>query len=595
MMKLNLTALILFFVIAAQAQEPPPQDPTLNGEAPVGSESGTPAPPLSKPKGRQKQRNNVQPNESSSFIGDSDNIDPLKPNRDNIKDDNEPVLEDIKDVLNADMSKKAGADGVTPSDGAGATAVDGQVNAGGGADAGAGAGSNLVSDDPDLDLEKKFHTIYQRYNKNPTPADAWAAASSKQVARLYEVQKGDTLWSISQVLFGDPNFWPKLWAINKQGILNPHFINPKMKIYFYEGDESNSPTLSIGQQATIKPGSPGIAEMGSDNSDENKSESEESKVARVSEVQPVNDSLRVARRPDKPVTEIPDSLPVGRNVRFHDQSNRGIRLDIATPKVNELSFKNNVVVSDAPIKSDIELKGDSVYRAACSAGRAFGDLKLNYGQLEGEYEIYEALDGFESISGHKYAYRQIGTAEAYKGNLLKVTECIGLNSEFLIMQKGRARDFVTKEVTNEPTPKIVGGPDYGDRNFFSLLTFAFVDFGPKSFDVGGTYSSISRDTASPNGQMSVIEKYGSYGLVVFTSVSDLVELGDKVASPDDLDSARATPPPAEPDVATPASSTAPPPETTELDLQLEDAPPANNEPTATPPPSSTTPDLELEL
>lgn len=584
MMKLNLTVLSLIFVIAAQAQEPPPPEPALGGEATVGTEPAAPAAPLTKPKGRQKQKNNLQPSESSSFIGDPDNIDPLKPNRENIKDDNEPVLDDIKDVLNADMSKKAGT-GASSSDAS--TAVDGQVA---GPGAAAGAGSNLVSDDPDLDLEKKFHTVYQRYNKNPTPADAWAAASSKQVARLYEVQKGDTLWSISQVLFGDPNFWPKLWAINKQGILNPHFINPKMKIYFYEGDESNSPTLSIGQQAPIKPGSAGIAELGRAGDDV-----EDSKASHVNEIQSVGDSLRVPRRSEKPLAEIPNSLPEGRNLRFHGLKKEGIRLDLATPKPNVISFKNNVIVSDAPIKSDVELRGQSTYRADCSDGRAFGDLKLNNGPLEGEYDMYETLEGFDAIAGHKYAYRQIGTAVAFKGNLLKVIECVGVNSEFVVMKKGHIKDFVTTQVTEEPIPHIVGGPEYADRKFFSLLNFAFVDFGPKSFDVGGAYSTISSDTASPNGQFSVIEKYGSYALVVFTSVSDLIELGDRVATPDDLQSASvSTPAPVETAPSTESPSAPPPPTTTELDLQLENPPPEATAPPAAPAPS-TAPSLELEL
>lgn len=564
MTKLNLVLLSLFFVMTAKAQESTPADSSLATEVPVGTEQGAPAPTLTKPKGRQKQKNNLQPGESSSFMGDAENIDPLNPNRDNIKDDNEPVLDDIKDVLNADLSQKtngvSGDPTATPSD----ATTDGATNAAGG---GASAGSNLVSDDPDLELEKKFHNIYQRYNKNPTPNDAWAAASSKQTARLYEVQKGDTLWSISQVLFGDPNFWPKLWAINKQGILNPHFINPKMKIYFYQGDENNSPTLSIGQQAPLKPGSAGIAELGLKGDDDD----EGSGAARVNELQPVNEALRVARRPVQPVPTLPDSLPVGRNLRFHGAKlGGGIRIDLAQPKPNVITFKNNVIVSDSVIKGDIELKPESGYRSACSAGRAFGNMTLNNGPLEGEYEIFEHLDGFESIAGHKEVYRQIGTAEAYKGNLLKVIECVGVNSEFLVMKKGRIKEFATTQVTEEPQARIVGGPDYGNRNFFGLLQFAFVDFGQRSFDVGASYASISSDTASPNGQFSVIEKYGSFALVVFTSVSDLIELGDRVATAEDM-------------AAAPM-----PPATTAPAVQPEEALPAAA-------PSTSAPDLELEL
>jgi hypothetical protein len=39
------------------------------------------------------------------------------------------------------------------------------------------------------------------------------------------VEKGDTLWSISEKYYGDADLWPKLWQMNPF-ITNPHFLNP---------------------------------------------------------------------------------------------------------------------------------------------------------------------------------------------------------------------------------------------------------------------------------------------------------------------------------------------------------------------------------
>lgn len=39
------------------------------------------------------------------------------------------------------------------------------------------------------------------------------------------VQKGDTLWDICELYYGDPNLWPKLWEMN-QFITNPHLLEP---------------------------------------------------------------------------------------------------------------------------------------------------------------------------------------------------------------------------------------------------------------------------------------------------------------------------------------------------------------------------------
>jgi len=100
------------------------------------------------------------------------------------------------------------------------------------------------SSEPDMNRENRFHEIYQRYNSQPTPAEAWEKAIGR-AAQVYKVQKGDTLWSISNTFFGDSNYWPKIWALNNGSILNPHEINPDMVINFYPGNAAEAPTLGL--------------------------------------------------------------------------------------------------------------------------------------------------------------------------------------------------------------------------------------------------------------------------------------------------------------------------------------------------------------
>jgi len=76
---------------------------------------------------------------------------------------------------------------------------------------------------------------------SPLFAEEAIAPSAEEIAvknssdyRLYEVQKGDTLWGISRKFIEDPYYWPDLWANNPE-ILNPHLILPGEKLRIYSG------------------------------------------------------------------------------------------------------------------------------------------------------------------------------------------------------------------------------------------------------------------------------------------------------------------------------------------------------------------------
>lgn len=59
---------------------------------------------------------------------------------------------------------------------------------------------------------------------------AWA---QDEEPTIYVIQKGDTLWGLSDKFLKDPHYWPPLWAKNP-GIGNPHFIFPGQKLRIFE-------------------------------------------------------------------------------------------------------------------------------------------------------------------------------------------------------------------------------------------------------------------------------------------------------------------------------------------------------------------------
>lgn len=58
------------------------------------------------------------------------------------------------------------------------------------------------------------------------------ALAAEDEPTVYIIQKGDTLWGLSDKFLKDPYFWPNLWERNQQ-ITNPHLIFPGQRVKFY--------------------------------------------------------------------------------------------------------------------------------------------------------------------------------------------------------------------------------------------------------------------------------------------------------------------------------------------------------------------------
>jgi hypothetical protein len=66
----------------------------------------------------------------------------------------------------------------------------------------------------------------------------------------YTIQRGDTLWDLSDKFFDSPWYWPELWKENEQ-IPNPHWIYPGERIRLFQKQGRDTFTFNIPEPEII--------------------------------------------------------------------------------------------------------------------------------------------------------------------------------------------------------------------------------------------------------------------------------------------------------------------------------------------------------
>jgi hypothetical protein len=69
----------------------------------------------------------------------------------------------------------------------------------------------------------------------------------------HTVQRGDTLWSICELYYGNPELWPKLWQMNPF-VTNPHLLKPGDVITLLEGESQRKerPPMKGAAEETVE-------------------------------------------------------------------------------------------------------------------------------------------------------------------------------------------------------------------------------------------------------------------------------------------------------------------------------------------------------
>lgn len=104
-----------------------------------------------------------------------------------------------------------------------------------------GSAHAVQFDPPDLSLEFQLHQKYMSsQGKGPLVAPTSSATES------YRLQRGETLWTLSEMLYGDGQYWPRVWAQNR-GITNPHLVRQGHTLQFMLGSEDQTPAFRFSE------------------------------------------------------------------------------------------------------------------------------------------------------------------------------------------------------------------------------------------------------------------------------------------------------------------------------------------------------------
>jgi hypothetical protein len=125
-----------------------------------------------------------------------------------------------------------------------------------------GTAQAVQFDPPDLNLEFQLHQKFLASQGNPA-----VVAPTNGVTENYRLQKGETLWTLSEMLYGDGHYWPRVWAQNPN-VTNPHLVRQGHMLQFLLGSEDQTPAFRFsedggddGVELTAGPGQNPIVEI----------------------------------------------------------------------------------------------------------------------------------------------------------------------------------------------------------------------------------------------------------------------------------------------------------------------------------------------
>lgn len=415
--------------------------------------------------------------------------------------------------------------------------------------------SNFVfaNDQPDFRYEKKLHKTYVDFYSKPTDQNLWGSVISGKVDS-FEVSSEDNLWSISEVLFGDSQFWPKIWSLNSEKIQNPHQIFPGQVILFKAGTLTEAPQLSL-ENADKVASNDEKSIVESMNKNSSKTEGKDAKSQKtgaaslVGELDPkIQELMSLANIPINEDLNFTESRKVPASIPSWSYATTVPHLTIETssllinpkspPEPMRYFLSSEELVGDGKVESteggyrtaadyqyvDLEFSNptsENQFYALSKKGKikdpVSGDTVLVY-QLEG------MLERKEVVNQSKNLYRAIVT-RAYNP----------IQTDSLILKGSPPQFSIHSQKISQGKGVIVGGETQSPRSLLHQGSIVFLSgadlqegtlypiYRKNQLRVG---SSLEFENPRKIGQLKVIRKTEKFATAIITSAMDDIVVGD---------------------------------------------------------------------
>ncbi len=383
--------------------------------------------------------------------------------------------------------------------------------------------------------EQELFDIYQKYYSQPVSGEKWEQIINNQTADVYVVQDKDTLWDISRLLFGAPNYWPKLWSVNFS-IQNPHLIRPGNNIGFIQGTEASPPSLRLVQQpGTGSPLAP-IKPKG---------------LPKFLKGQKIQVPSSVKKKPV--LNNFPSSLPPIK-LFSEEEKDEDVKFDFGNIEKSFLSPLGYYMTSD-PIFPQGVIKDNKEHGTWASFGQRViveMDDPANPGERMTVVKDLGRLNpkkfGVRGPFGHEVEVqgeiKVIGRLESsfdlYEAEVTKSLNPITVGAHVL---RGPVAEFNFKKtgITGTGEAQIIGVPVVlGQREQGAPYAFVYLNRGSNNgFSIGQMYQVRANDSVRDTfyyaydikvGELKIVHTEDRFSTALVTSMKNPIHIGDYITS-----------------------------------------------------------------